>query len=464
MTARNPRRKTCGPAVAKISAALGRPFMPWQRAAANVAFEIDPDTGLFAYPLVIISVQRQAGKTALVLATGAHRCLQRPSRRVWYTAQTGFDARDNFLEMAEPAEGSLLAPTFDLKRGAANTSMQFANGSRFRAHPPTQGSLHGKQADLNLVDEPWEYTEVQGAALMAGITPAQSTRNVHPHLGAQTILLSTRGTAESTWFHGKIADAYDDPRVCLIDFGVPDGEDPTDLDVIARYHPAYGHTQDLETFKRARTQLPDADFIRGYANIETKARTALLPATVLDAAEVTPAIPADLPVVIAAAVSWERDMTAIVAAATVDGTPVAEVIADRPGTSWAADAIAALVAAQRPAAVLVDKVGPSATLHDELDRAGVDLLPFGGRDVGMATADLMTRLTDPAGPRVRWRPSPALRAEWNGVVMRDVADVGRVFSRRHSAGSIARVEALNLAVYGLSHLPEPEQPARMVFF
>lgn len=467
MTARTPGRKTVGPRVAAISAALGRPFMPWQHAAANVMGEVNPRTGRYAYPLVIISVQRQAGKTAMVLATGTHRGLQRPGRRIWYTAQTGFDARDNFLEMAEPAEQSALSSTFELKKGAAQTQLQFVNGSRFRAHPPTQGALHGKQADLNLLDEAWEYTEVQAAALMAGVTPAQATRNMHPHLGAQTVILSTRGDARSTWFHGKIAEAIDNPGVCLIDFGVPDHEDPTDLEVIARYHPAFGHTQDMATFEAARTQLPDADFIRGYANRETKARNALLPAAVLDAVETRDPLPAGAPIVIAAAVSWARDETVIVAAAMVGGVPVLEIMEQRPGTVWAADVIARFREAQRPLAVVVDKVGPSAGLADELLLAGIDLLPLTGRDVSTGTEDILDRMThtdedETLAPRVRYRRDAAFRRAWDNVTMRTVADIGRVFDRRRSAGSIAAAEASMLAVLALTHAPAPA-PAPMIW-
>src|SRR5699024_11308895 len=88
-TPRTPDRPTIGPRIGVVSRALGRPLMPWQQRAADVAGEIDPETGRLAYPLVLATVPRQSGKTALVLATQLDRCVSGRSQRVWYTAQTG---------------------------------------------------------------------------------------------------------------------------------------------------------------------------------------------------------------------------------------------------------------------------------------------------------------------------------------------------------------------------------------
>ncbi|QFG13032.1 terminase large subunit [Gordonia phage Schiebs] len=432
-----------------MAAMLGTPYMPWQRMAADVLLEVD-DAGRFVYHTGIITVPRQAGKTASTMSIGLHRTLTTPNGKVWYTAQTGQAARERFLgDMAEPAQRAARA-LFDVKKGAGDTRLVVpAIGSQFRPHPPSEDYLHGEQSDLNLVDEPWSYSVPQGVALMQAITPTQNTRP-----NAQTIFLSTMGTAASTWWHDRVEEAREGrPGVAIIDYGIPQDADPTDLELVAACHPAVGHTIGPEAIHKAAGDLPPAEFARAYGNVPTRARTALIPADTLDAAEdMRPIVAGTL--VIAAAVSWDRDYTAVVAVGHLeDGTPAAEVIADRPGTSWAAEFIEAVAEAQRPAAVVVDRVGPSATLADELTRAGVELLPLTGRDVSVATDDFLTRLTDPAGPRVRWRPSPALRTEWAGVVTRTVADVGRMFSRRHSAAGIARIEAMNLGVFALAHLP-----------
>src|SRR5215217_7263151 len=91
---RSPDRQTLGPRVAEVADLLGTPLMPWQRHVADVALELDPETGLLAYREVILTVPRQSGKTTLLLAVMTHRALGFGQRqRVLYTAQTRNDAR-----------------------------------------------------------------------------------------------------------------------------------------------------------------------------------------------------------------------------------------------------------------------------------------------------------------------------------------------------------------------------------
>src|SRR6478752_9550270 len=88
-------RPTFGPRVARLSATLlGRPFMPWQHTAAALLNEHD-GAGVRTNPFLVLTVQRQAGKTSWLLAEAVERCMVGlPDRRVWYTAQNGQYARE----------------------------------------------------------------------------------------------------------------------------------------------------------------------------------------------------------------------------------------------------------------------------------------------------------------------------------------------------------------------------------
>lgn len=55
-----------GPRLAGIAAMMGTPLIPWQRYVADVACELDEDTGTFHYDTIVISTPRQCGKSALV--------------------------------------------------------------------------------------------------------------------------------------------------------------------------------------------------------------------------------------------------------------------------------------------------------------------------------------------------------------------------------------------------------------
>lgn len=461
MTPRDYSRKTHGPSEARIAAALGRPFMPWQRAAADLAGEVDPATGRYFYSLVVITVQRQAGKTVSNLAKGCYRSLLTPNSRVWYTAQTGLDARANFLEMARPAALSPLGRLFDLKRASANTAMEWRNGSEFRAHPPTAGSLHGKQGDLNLIDESWEYTDAQGDALMSGVAPAQSTRNLPPFLGAQTVVLSTRGTADSVWLDGMIAKAREEPRACLIDFGVPDDEDPTDFDVIARYHPAFGHTMDMDSLHVARTQMKnEAEFVRGYANRATGSKDPLLTDDQLDAATTTDLIPESARFAVGAATSYDRSWSAVVVVAAVGPRYIAEVIETGPGVVWAAELVDAIAKARKPVGVGVNPDGPSGRLADQI---ATDTKAPTLREWSTVTDDMLARIAPgptEGEPTLLLRHDGGLRRAFAGAVPRNVREGGRILSRTHSVGSIAEIEALLSALWVITH-PDAAEPEPM---
>lgn len=452
-TERTPGRPSYGPAIDRTSAGLGRPLMPWQRRAADVIGEILPD-GKFAYPLVIVSVPRQAGKTAFTLATAFHRGLVLRNGRIWFTAQTGMHARDSFLEMGRPAKLSAFGPIFDLKRGAGDTRIEFAhNLSQLRPHPPTEDSLHGKQSDLNLIDEAWSFGPAEADALMAAITPTQATRPQR-----QTIILSTRGTAASTWFHGLIERAREDPSICLIDYGIGPDDDAADLDVIAAAHPAYGLTVDMDALRAAQQQLSPGEFARAYGNRETGSAELIWPIESWRAVQTVEPIPADATVCFAAAVSIDRTETAISAATVIDGVPYAEVVDVLPGTDHA-DRLAALDRAHAHGGMWIDRGGPSVTLADAADRLGISIEDADSRTVSAAAGNLYDRVL--AGT-VRVRPHPALDSAVSAAARRGLGDGAFAFGRRASSGSIAALESLALAAHAAG-LKQP-MPAPAIYF
>lgn len=449
-----PRRSphSYGSAIVRTGRILGHPAMPWQREAAGLIGECDA-SGRLLNPLVIVSVPRQAGKTTLMLAAMIQRLTTRQQARVWYTAQTGIKAREQLWEMMDAVDLSPLGKATRSKRGAGDTSIEMMGlSSRIRAHPPTPDSLHGNQSDLNVIDEGWFFDEALAAGLMGAITPTQATRP-----NAQTIIVSTRGTAASTWFHGLI-DQGRAGEACLIDYGVAEGTEPDDFAAIAAAHPAIGHTQDVEILTSARKQLSEGEFLRAYGNLPTKAVDRLIPADVVELAMTTADLPAGEPV-FGAAVSFERDDVVIVAAvADVDGVPVVEVVDWRDSTEGVAERLAALTD-RHGGHVAIAPAGPAGSLADDADRLDARLTRVNDGELSAATVDFLDRvrrpLVDPAArPGVRLRAHPAFAAAFDAAALRTSGD--RVFlSRRTSAGSIAAIEAATLAVRALATRPAP---------
>lgn len=412
-----------------------------------MAFELT-DAGRFAYPLVVITVPRQSGKTALVLASSLHRGLTVPSARVWYTAQTGIKAREQFIEMIETVERSPLAKLTDCKRGAGDTRIDVPRvGARLKAHPPTGDSLHGNQSDLNVIDEGWFFTETDGHALMGAITPTQLTRK-----NPQTILPSTMGTADSTWFHGIVdAARAGQPGVCLIDYGIADDIDSEDIDAVAAAHPAVGHTCTVDAIRDARAQLSAGEFARAYGNRRTVVgERAINVAAWRESKDATP-IAEDARLIFGAASSIDGADTAIVVATlAADGVPVAEFIEQRPGTSWAAPRLAELSDRHGYAPIVLDPNSPAGPIaaqlsdHHALRRISTEELTSACAEVfeRIHRVDLETGEHDPA---IRFRPHPTFDTAADNAARRYIGDRW-AWSRRGSAGPVAALEAASVAI------------------
>lgn len=449
-----PSGPTMGPAITKTMELIGYQPMPWQEWAADVIGELRED-GLPRWPMIVISVPRQAGKSALMMSVAVHRIMTKSSGRVWYTAQTGTDAADQWRENLDKVNASVISPLFHSRK--ANGSQVLTcptTGGRFSPHPPTEEKLHGKQSDLNIIDEAWAFDDAQAAALMQAIVPTQATRP-----GAQVIVVSTMGTAKSTWFHGLVDRARaGDPGIALLDWGIAPGDDSTDLEVIAAAHPAYGFTVDMQSLEDARAQLgATAEFARGYGNRATGATERLMPLDDWQAVASDAKIPADAQVSLGAAIDIDRTQAAI-AAAWIDpeGMPMIEIIDVRPGTNWAAPRLKALARNHSISGLCVDAVGPSGPLADELKRLAtpgdrLELVDIPVRGLTSITAEFYDRVMT---HRIKIAPDRDLDLAAEIVTRRRIGDAW-TWSRRGSGGSIAALEAATLALYAASHRPAP---------
>jgi hypothetical protein len=289
-TRRNYSRPTYGPQVGQLGLAKsGKPHMPWQSLATEVALEVDTDTGLLWYDTVVVTVQRQAGKTKLIGDVADHCCMTTPRARTWFTQQTGKHAstwmREEHFQALADAE-QLLGPegspgcAYKLNRRAGTEGVQWKRTrSTFYAFPPNPAAMHSKQSDKTFVDEAWYFSQEQGQELRQAI---RATFNTRP--GAQLWIVSAAGHAGSAYLDEYLARArlaVHDPnsRVCFIDYGIADDEDPEDFDAILRAHPAHGYTINRQAIAAAREDFKKdpAGWARAYGNRPTRARDSVWP-------------------------------------------------------------------------------------------------------------------------------------------------------------------------------------------
>lgn len=445
---------THGGRVARLSqSVLGRELMPWQVRAADLLNE--HAGGVRTRPFTVVTIQRQAGKTTWLLAEALERCLfGGPFRRVWYTAQNGQYAREKWGELAAEltGPGAPLRRHVQVKLSNGTERLVFPNGSTLRPFPPTKDALHSMQSDLVIVDEAWKFDAARGAELIQAIGPTQATRP-----GAQVVIVSTAGTADSTWLRSFVDRGRGgDPAVTYLEWAIPEDVDPMDIDQVAAAHPAVGRTIDRQFLadQAGIMAATPGEFARAYGNRWTSTLEQVIPA--LDWAAIrhrdgTP-MGGRAPV-FGADVAVDRSAAAVVACwADSAGHPTLEVVEYRAGTDWVAGRLLELAGRHGPDSVVLDGgTGPASTVVDALgERDWVRTVT--PRELTTACAQLLDAITDRT---IRHRGQDRLDAAAAAAARRTVGD-GWVWSRRATSVDVSPLLAGSLALFAYRH----RQPAR----
>lgn len=451
-TRRRSERETFGGELAAIAAKLGQPFMPWQRQVADVACEVDADTGMPAYRQVVVTVPRQSGKTTLFLAWQLHRCLAprwaHPQRSA-FTAQSGKDARDKWLDELYPLikRSRLARFVTQMNRGIGNESISFATGSLIRLLSTSSSSGHSKTLHQAVLDEIWHDTDDRREQ---GLRPAMITV-----ADAQQLVCSTAGTAASTVYNrkvaaGRLAVAEDSGRdLAYFEWAAPDEWDPADDESYFGFMPAlcpgppcrcdpdgrWRHTVTLGVLRSERVDMDPPEYKRAYGNRPTLGGDYVIPPEIWRMV----CDPVANPAVerFGLDVAEDRSSAAIVA---TDGK-VVELVDHREGLGWVVDRCNDLTAAHG-GKVVIDFGGPSGVLADAIDRCD----RLSGREVLQACGAMFDAIVE---RRVSFRASPEasdpFTAAVMGAVKRPVGDLW-AWSRKASTADVTPLMAATVAI------------------
>ncbi len=395
-TARNLSRPTLGPAVAKVAAHIGKPLMEWQQFVVDVALEIDPSTGRFAYDEVNLTVPRQSGKTTLILSRATHRCSATQffgaRQHVVYTAQTRKDARQKFVEEFIPdLEGS---PAFSQRAkphlGNGDEHIRFRNGSRFGVEATTEKSGHGPVLDEAFIDE--AFAQIDNRVEDA-VGPAMITR-------ANKLLwvVSTAGWKDrSPYLLDKVTigrehiESGAPGKLAYFEWSAHEDDDPEDEAVWWGCMPALGITVPIEAIRSELEKAQRAgklnQFRRPYLNqwVERDAPDDAVVdldafATLIDKGSVRPS-----PVAFSIEVSEDRRWSSIgLAGQRPDGLRFVQIIDTQRGTAWVAARVAELKREWKPVAVALNSSGPAGSLLGALAEHRVDVMKVAGQELGQA--------------------------------------------------------------------------------
>ncbi|MCV7538403.1 terminase large subunit, partial [Micrococcus luteus] len=255
--------------IEKVAALLGQKLLPWQRFVARVATELTPD-GAYRYPVVLLCVPRQSGKTTLFRTRLAARCLSRPHVKAFATAQTGKDATERLFELSDAIETSRIGKTIKVRRAAGTSRITFHNGSKIQAFSPTPESLHGYTPNIVFLDEIFSFTQMQGDLLMGAITPAMQTVK-----DRQLLMCSTKGTQDSTFLNdwiekGRQATQDPDSQIAYFEWSLADDLDPFDP-ANWDFHPGLaGGLITKADIQQASETISKGEFTRAYMNRPTQ--------------------------------------------------------------------------------------------------------------------------------------------------------------------------------------------------
>lgn len=425
-TPRNEDFPTLGPQVGEIARRLGKPLMPWQQAAADVAYEYDPDSGLFRYDEANITVPRQSGKTTITLAKKVHRLTvlarQWGPQRSTYTAQTRLAARKklerDFAETLRSSRAFREVPNakarptkgteWRLSLNNGSEAIQFGAGSFLQIDAPKRTSGHGDTLDDGTIDEAFAHED---DTVEAAMRPAMATRR-----NAQLWVISTAGDGRSKYLWRKVlagrraAETGEHGRVCYIEYSAPEDADPGDPATWWGCMPALGHTITEDFVRgewdRAQRKGPEGvdSFLRAYLNlwpdvpILDDTGTSVLPAwpslAVHD--DQRPNAP-----VFAVETTLDQAWTAIgLAGPRSDLRSQVELVDYRPGSTWAVQRLVEIRDGHdgKPGIgafpVVIDPREPAGALIAELERQGFTVIRPSSQDVAHACASFFNATTD----------------------------------------------------------------------
>lgn len=466
----NPERKNHGKRIATIARMLGTPLIPWQQYVANVATEIDPDTGSFYYNRIVLSTPRQCGKSALTDCADTYNASLGDYRRIIYTAQTGKDAEDHFKDYTELLKKSKLKQKVGKFRFSnGGMSVQFKNRSTISPMAMTKIAGHGKQLDKITLDEAFSLSDEAGKNIIDALVPTMNTRFKRTGVMPQIWITSTEGTSDSTFFNeqlDKLRAGDVSERTCWFDFGIPDDADPEDLDTILRFHPAAGYLWDKSQLADFREQF--GDNVRGWARDYGNRRDEgiaerMIPVQLWESTTVEPINPAELltnNLVFAIAVDVDATHTSISAGMRMGDTIQTQLVTVLDGTGTAPNEILRL-ADKYNAPIVIDAKGTSAALSDRLHAMTDDFGSPRFQFCPMTQSDYLT-----IGQAFVSGLENNVITHARSIALDDsAANSGRTWSgdmwritRRGSSGLTSPLESTMLAAWGVQHMPVEQIP------
>lgn len=433
---------TEGPAACFLAGAYGLTARPWQALVVGDWLAVRAD-GTWASPRCGLSVPRQNGKNGALEIRELFGMVEL-GERIIHTAHEVKTARKAFRRLLEffdsAAYPELRALVREVRRTNGQEAILLTNGAQVEFIARSRGSGRGYSGDLLVADEAQAMTDEELAALL----PILSTS-----LNPQLILTGTPpGPRESGEVFNRFRESAlsGTPKLTWSEWSAEPEGDFRDRAVWSATNPELGGLLLPDTVEGEFDAMDIEFFARERLGVWFPKVTAdpvmELPGWLALNVGVRPLTDAAWSVEVA----LDRSRATIGAAWHVDDRPHVEIVEDGPGVAWVPARLAELAGRYGTRSVVVDAGTEAAGLVTALEAAGLTVTAVNSAARVQACGTFFDAATS---GRLTHNGDPAIAAALAAARWKDVGEGGRVFSRRRSAGDIAALYAVALALHGL---------------
>jgi len=441
---------------------VGFELDPWQRLVIEGSCGVRED-GKWAAKEVGVNVPRQNGKGGIleVIELTAiftwHERLIIHSAHEFITSQKHFDRVWSLVENT-PA---LLQKVKGQKpmRSHGHEGFKLLDGCQLEFRTRTKGGGRGFSCDRLILDEAMFLPEAAMGALLPTLrarpnpqiwyTGSAVDQEVHPEGMVFTRVRNRAKEAAEDLAYFEWSLPYDHPN------DIPD-EEFTAEESMRTSNPAYGIRIFREHFEMElgaldrRTAAVELYGVGDYPDPSGEEDRPISVESWLACEDATSSIVG--PVCLGFDVSPERRTSVAAVGRNQEGKWHVEIIEKLPGTGWLPAKLYDLNAAHNPEAIVVDKLGPGASLVQKLDDMGMDVTLVDGSNIAQACARLVDAVAE---DNLRHLGTVDLLNAIRAASTRSLADRW-LWSRSKSTVDISPLIAVTLALSAAMGMPEDD--------
>ena len=457
---------------------LGITLLPWQRWLLIHALELLPD-GTYRFRTVVLLVARQNGKSTLMQVLSLWRMFVDGAPLVIGTAQNLDVAEEQWEGAVEIIESipELDAEKAQISRVNGKKFIRLTTGERYKVAAASRRGGRGLSGDLVLLDElrehqNWEawgaVTKTTMARLMAQVWAASNAGDSESVVLGFLRLMAhlALGNPDELETNGFTLPAdieeEDGDSLGIFEWSAPPGCDVWDRDAWAQANPSLGYTITERAIASAARTDPEKVFRTEVLCqwVDTLIER-ILTADSWSKCHDPKSGPVGR-VGFALAVSTDRAWSCFaVAGASGRGGVHLEVTSDesetydyRPGTDWVVERAKALMS-RWGGHVAIATGSPAASLIDDLEAAGVEVLPVPPGDHASACGSLYDAVTTQQAHHLG---QPLLTVAVEGADRKFTGGGSWLWDPRSSKVDISPLVAVTLAKWAFEHLPPPSDP------